>query len=120
MPRAPHLATGTAPCVMGCDALIGEPVVDAAGENIGELAHLMLDLTQGRIAYGVVGRGGVLGLGEKLYAIPWAAFTLDQDLRLTVDITCDTLERAPGFDAAHWPSGDGCWRAVDRYYEKLA
>ena len=108
------------PHVLDCDALLGEPVVDANGESLGVLAHLMLDVGEGRIAYAIVGRGGVLGIGEKLHAIPWSAFSVDaQRNRLVLGIDGETLDRAPAFDRAQWPgTADPSWQAVDRYYEK--
>jgi hypothetical protein len=110
---------GPGPYVLGCDALLGEPVLDAHGEKVGVLAHLMLDVQRGRIAYAVVGCGGVLGLGEKLHAVPWSAFTLDADRRcLTLALDREALEQAPEFDRSRWPEAAGTtWQAVDRYYE---
>ena len=113
------MGEGPGSCVLGCDTLAGEPVVDTKGERLGVLAHLMLDMKRGRIAYAVVGRGGVLGLGETLHVIPWSAFTLDADRRrLVLDVDGETLDRSPGFDRAHWPAtADPAWQAVDHYYE---
>lgn len=34
----------------------------------------MLDLEGGRIAYAVLSFGGVLGVGNKLFAVSWSAF----------------------------------------------
>ena len=63
--------------VMACDALVGAPVVDRANEEIATLAHVMLDIASGRVAYAVLAHGGVLGVGEKLFTVPWEALTLD-------------------------------------------
>jgi hypothetical protein len=37
----------------------------------------MLDVNNGKIAYAVLSCGGVAGIGEKLFAIPWKALKLD-------------------------------------------
>jgi hypothetical protein len=89
---------------MACSALPDYEVVNDAGERLGTLEHLMLDVAGGRIAYGVLSRGGVLGLGARLFAVPWSALTLDaQRKRFLLDIAVERLRQAPGFDREHWP-----------------
>ena len=64
--------------------------------------------------------GGFLGLGEKLFAIPWGALTLDTNRECFVlDARAETFENAPGFDKDHWPTqaGDLQWhRDVHAHY----
>jgi sporulation protein YlmC with PRC-barrel domain len=60
-----------------CGNLLGAPVVDSAGGEIGTLAHLVLDLVEARIAFALVAHGGVLGLGERLCAFSWSQLTFD-------------------------------------------
>lgn len=102
-----------------CDVLVGEIVVNRAGEALGELAHLVFDLASGRIAYVVIARGGVLGLGEKLHAIPWTAVTRDSRRQcLVVDIGRERMDHAPGFEHSGWPAmSDSAWRgAIEGFY----
>src|SRR5215467_9381763 len=73
----PGRSPGPGPYVMACATLAGDTVIDARGEDLGHLDHLMIDVPSGRIAYGVLARGGVFGIGERLFAIPWDALTLD-------------------------------------------
>ena len=54
-------------------ALCARTVVDQAGEVLGSIVDLLLDLERGRIAYAVVASGGFMGLGERLVAVPWNA-----------------------------------------------
>ena len=49
----------------------------ARGENLGKIEELMLDLETGRVAYAVLSFGGFLGMGEKLFAVPFEALKLD-------------------------------------------
>lgn len=107
--------------VISCDVLVGEVVVDRAGDVLGELAHLMIDMSSGRVTHVVIARGGVLGLGEKLHAIPWSAVALDpQGQGLVVDVARERIERAPGFDRSRWPSmSDPAWqRDIEGFYSR--
>lgn len=69
------------------------------------LKDLMIDTASGKIAYGVLTFGGVLGVGNKLFAVPWDAFRVDPEKeRLILDVPKERLRDAPGFDADHWPN----------------
>ena len=70
---------GPGPEVMDANTLIGDSVVNDSGENLGKIEAIMLDVSAGKIAYAVLSFGGFLGMGNKLFAIPWSAFTLDTD-----------------------------------------
>ena len=84
--------------------LTGNQVVNPAGEDIGHVKDLMIDLQHGRVAYAVLSFGGVFGFGDKLFAVPFEALALDTAKeRFTLDVSKDTLERAKGFDQNDWP-----------------
>ncbi len=53
------------------DTLEGNDVYNSAGEELGSIKDIMIDVPRGRVAYAVLSRGGVLGIGDKLFAIPW-------------------------------------------------
>ncbi len=107
-----------APLFLSSTTLVGDPVVNTAGDGLGELHDIMLDTASGRIAYGVVGFGGMLGIGTKLFAVPWSAVSIDTENKtLVIDVDRETLEAAPGFDPDHWPQpGDGVWSQMYRHY----
>ena len=112
--------TGSAPPeVTAASALEGETVLDAHGETLGEIEEIMLDVTSGRIAYAVLAVGGFLGIGEKYFAVPWRALTLDADRQCFVlDVDKDTLENAPAFDRDNWPAmSDETWALSDAYWK---
>jgi sporulation protein YlmC with PRC-barrel domain len=100
-----------APEVTAADMLEGERVESRRGEELGSIAEIMLDVQRGTIAYAVLSREGFPGAGDHLFPIPWSALTRDADRRCFVlDADRETLERAPGFDTAHWPSmADASW-----------
>jgi hypothetical protein len=94
-------------------------VINPAGESLGDIKEIVIDPRTGRVAYVVVSFGGFLGLGEKLFAIPFSAF--EYDLRkneYVLDVPKERLVEAPGFDPDRWPSmADEKWhREVYRYY----
>jgi sporulation protein YlmC with PRC-barrel domain len=99
--------------------LLGQDVRNKDGEDLGELKDLMVDMASGRVAYAVLSFGGVMGLGDKLFAVPWAALSLDADgERFMLNVPKQTLKDAPGFDKDHWPSmSDKAWATgVHRFY----
>jgi len=84
---------------------IGANVENPQGQNLGEIKDIVIDRASGRIAYAVVSFGGFLGMGEKLFAVPWSAFSQpkpDKDT-FVLDVDKERLKNAPGFDAHNWP-----------------
>lgn len=96
--------TNDYPRVLSATSLIGDKVVNTAGEQLGNIKELMIDLDDGLIAYAVLSFGGFLGMGDKLFAIPWEALTVDTDNHtLILDVDKEVLKNAPGFDKDNWP-----------------
>ena len=92
------------PRVLSASTLENEKVVNAAGESLGRIEDYMIDLNNGRIAYCVLSFGGFLGMGDKLFAIPWQAMTLDTENKCFIlNIDKERLKNAPGFDKDNWP-----------------
>jgi sporulation protein YlmC with PRC-barrel domain len=86
--------------VLSTSTLTGDEVVNRAGESLGKIEDLMLDLDRGRVAYAVLSFGGFLNMGNKLFAVPWDALEIDMpNKRFRLDVTKDKLETAPGFAA---------------------
>ena len=97
--------SGPGPYVMTANTLEGNPVENPQGEDLGEIEDIMLDVPRGKIAYAVLSFGGFLGVGNKLFAIPWNALTLNADRKCFVlDVDKERLKKAPGFDKDNWPS----------------
>lgn len=114
-----HDHSGPGPAVMAASSFEGETVVNAQGESLGEIEEVMLDVRGGRIAYAVLSVGGLLGIGEKYFAVPWRALTMDTDnKRFVLDVDKERLKNAPGFDKDHWPAmADERWAGnVHTYY----
>ena len=87
--------------------LIGLNVRGKAGDDkIGEISDLMIG-PDGRVVYAAVSFGGFLGIGDKLFAVPFNAIELvrdaDNNRYARIDVTKETLEQKEGFDQEHWP-----------------
>ncbi len=92
------------PQVLSASSINGDSVKNPQGENLGHIEDLMVDLNSGNIAYAVLSFGGFLGVGDKLFAMPWPALKLDaEDKAFVLNISKEKLENAPGFDKDHWP-----------------
>jgi PRC-barrel domain len=55
----------------------GTAVYNQEGERIGTLHHFMVGKHSGQVAYAVMSFGGLLGLGENYYPLPWNELTYD-------------------------------------------
>jgi len=110
---------GPGPELMGANTLIGNDVYNLKNEDLGDIKEIMLDMRTGRVSYAVLSFGGFLGMGDKLFAVPWNALTLDtQNKRFTLNVEKDRLESAPGFDQDSWPNmADPSWaKSIHDYY----
>jgi sporulation protein YlmC with PRC-barrel domain len=98
-------------------SLEGDKVVNPAGEQLGEIKEIMLDLETGKIDYFVIEFGGFLGLGVKYFAIPFRLLKLDSpNKRFVFEQARETLEKAPGFDMDHWPDTNLHFDEVHSYW----
>jgi hypothetical protein len=94
-------------------------VKNRANEDLGKIHDFMVHLDSGKIAYAVLSFGGVLGIGNKLFAVPWPALSLDRDKReLILDVDKEKLKNAPGFDKDSWPDmADTIWgESIHKFY----
>jgi sporulation protein YlmC with PRC-barrel domain len=105
--------------------LIGMKVHGADGKALGTIEDLVFEPQYAGIRYAALARGGFLGVGEKLIAVPWNAFELRMkdrerrafrpegsppktgaaagELELVLNIAPSVLDKAQGFDKNHWP-----------------
>lgn len=90
--------------VLAASTLSGDAVRNAAGEDLGTIDEIMIDIPSGRVAYAVLSFGGFLGMGNKLFAVPWSALKVDEDDQCFIlNVDKRTIEQAPGFDKDNWP-----------------
>ena len=85
--------------LLGTTSFCGDAVYDVAGKFLGEIEELILDLPSGRVAYVLMAAGGFLGMGRRLFVIPWGAVAVDRGYRRSVvNIDLDRLIDAPNLD----------------------
>ncbi len=107
--------------------LMGLNLQNSQGESVGEIKDIVLDANSGKINYAVVTYGGFLGMGNKLFAVPFQAFRVqvdpdeledrdddidEDDYVMVLDVTQQQLEGQVGFDEDNWPDmADKKWAA---------
>jgi sporulation protein YlmC with PRC-barrel domain len=105
--------------------IIGLSVQNKAGEHLGKIDDLVIDMKSGDVRYAALSHGGVAGIGSKLFAVPWQAMTFvlgepnkPNSRHFVFDKTNDQLDNAPSFDSSHWPNvADPKWaESVDKHY----
>jgi sporulation protein YlmC with PRC-barrel domain len=105
--------------VLSASTLNGDDVYNPNGDKLGSIKEIMLDIESGKVCYAVLSFGGFLSLGEKLFAVPWGALTVDtENKRFVMDTDEERLKNAPGFDTDNWPNmADPAWeKSVHAYY----
>lgn len=82
--------------VIRSDELLGDPVRSLQDIALGTVDDLVMSPKTGKIAYLVIGRGGIFGIDEKFIPVPWQDFKITQNVNLLVlDTTKATLDGAP-------------------------
>jgi sporulation protein YlmC with PRC-barrel domain len=100
------MAIADIPLFLTAKKINGDKVINMAGEHLGKIEDLMIDLENGRVAYAVLSFGGFLGMGNKLFAIPWRAIELklyEHTLIITLNVDKEVLKKAEGFDKDKLP-----------------
>lgn len=110
--------------VLRASEITGMTVKNADGKDLGKIDDLMLDMSEhGRVRYAALSFGGFLGMGDKLFAVPWSAIQFkhdddDDECYALFDVSEQKLKTAPGFDKNQWPDmANPRWAdAVNHHY----
>lgn len=106
---------------LSASSLAGNKVVNHQEENLGKIEDLMINTSQGAVDYAVLSFGGVMGIGDKLFAIPMSSIKIDTENECCVlNIDKDRLKDAPGFDKDNWPNtADAKWQSIVNDYYRV-
>src|SRR5690606_3264420 len=101
-------------------SIIGDDVENPQGESLGTIDNLMINIHTGKVEYAVIEFGGFLGLGQKLFAIPFEELRVDEEKEIFIlNRDKEYLKESPGFDPSHWPGTNdrGYFDNVNTYYQ---
>jgi sporulation protein YlmC with PRC-barrel domain len=104
--------------VLAASTLAGGNVRNAAGEHLGRVTEVMIEMPSGQVSHAVLSVGTGAG-ASKLLAVPWSAFGVQAgDRNFILNVDRQALEEAPAFDRNNWPDmSDSAWASeVFRYY----
>lgn len=111
--------------MIASDKVEGTAVFDSKCEKLGTVRKVMIGKYDGQVRYVVMGFGGLFGMGEDNFPLPWDS--LDYDTKLggykLKTITKDQLEKdkAPSFGRNEEPNwSDDYDRTIRLYYFRTA
>ena len=102
-------------------AVIGKDVQSPTKEGLGKIEDIMLNKLSGEVHYAVLSFGGIFGVGDKLFALPWKSLHYSvEDKCFILNTTKEKLKDAPGFDKGYSPDmADAQWQAsIKRFYDE--
>jgi sporulation protein YlmC with PRC-barrel domain len=86
----------------------GTSVFNKSGDKIGHVEDIVLDKESDRIMFAALGFGGVLGMGEKFYPVPWSVLDYSKERGgYVVPLSSDQMEAAPAYQLADLTKHDG-------------
>jgi sporulation protein YlmC with PRC-barrel domain len=93
------------------EEIMGSKVVNLKGETLGKIEDLVVDIDTGRIVYAVLKSGGFLGVGDKLFPVPWKSLAaLPSEGIFFLNQSKEQMGKAPAFDKNNLPNmADMIW-----------
>jgi sporulation protein YlmC with PRC-barrel domain len=86
----------------------GTTVYNDTGDKIGTVEDIVLDKESNQILFAALGFGGILGVGEKYYPVPWSLLDYNEEKGgYVVPLSKDRLENAPSYDLKDLIKHDG-------------
>ena len=101
--------------------IIGVDVKNMSDDALGKIEDIVLEKISGHVRYIILSFGGILGMGDKFFALPWNAIHYSCEKKCFVlEVSKEKLKQAPGFDKDHWPNmADKSWgNEIQRYYSE--
>lgn len=100
-------------------SIIGDKVENPEGDDLGTIDNLMVNVRTGQIEYVVLQYGTFLGLGGKLFAIPFNELRAAPGRHVfLLNRNEEYLKDSPGFEKDHWPETNdhSYYKDVDSYW----
>ena len=99
--------------LIAADKVEGVSVYNPNGDKLGTVENIFIDKVSGQAEFATMAFGGLLGMGEKHYPLPWSVLTYDTDKDgFVVALEKETLEGAPGYDKSRFSTSPSGWREV--------
>ena len=107
--------------LIASDKVEGTNVFDSKGEKLGTVRKVMIGKRDGRVHHVVMGFGGLFGMGEDNYPLPWDALDYDTELDgyKMKSLSKDDLDKdkAPSYGRNEEPNwSDDYDRTIRLYY----
>jgi sporulation protein YlmC with PRC-barrel domain len=107
----PHILVGqgivttiVAPAVQSAKELVGAEVRSADGKEVGEIDHLMIETSVGRVAYVLISRGGFLGVGGEWVPVPFELLSQSPSSEaLTLKVKASELQKIKALPKTEQP-----------------
>lgn len=112
------IATDETSRLISSNKVEGTAVYGQDGEKLGHIYNFMVDKRAGRVEYAVLAYGGLFGMGDSYYPLPWNTLTYDTSKGgYVVNLTRDRLQGGPSYRAGEEPDyGDDYGRRINDYY----
>lgn len=109
------------------DNLIGSEIQDQQGEKIGDIDRILVDVNNGRVGFVTIASGGLLGVGEDKYIVPFNALKRkmsqgsqtqmgDREVVFTLNKQKDQLKEVPQGDIEEALTQEDQSRGIHEYY----
>jgi sporulation protein YlmC with PRC-barrel domain len=89
--------------VVRATKVLGKSARNDDNERLGKLQDMVIDTREGRIVYGVLAGGGVLGVGDRLTLVPYSALEYQKAQQQFVADATPQQIRARAFARNSWP-----------------
>jgi sporulation protein YlmC with PRC-barrel domain len=84
------------PRMIAATSVIGDKVVGIDRKELGKIEEIIMDLSAGTLTYAVMSTWGVLGPGDKFFAVPLSSLTFDMgEKAFYLDIDKQRLKNCP-------------------------
>jgi hypothetical protein len=119
---APTLTPGQADLhqahrLIASDRVEGTKVYSPTGDKLGSIKNFLVGKISGQAEYAVIEFGGIFGLGNDFYPVPWSMLTYDTEQQgYVVNLTKDQLDDAPRHGAAFPEYDHNFGRRIFDYY----